>query len=63
MTQNEDMAMSRQQKPAEHLNIRLEKNVADRLAQFCKDTGLTKTAAVERALDQYIKEYQKTGKI
>ena len=39
------------------LSLRIEKNVYDRLTQYCEDSGQTKTLAIERALMAYIDEY------
>ena len=39
------------------LSLRIEKNVYDRLTQYCEDSGQTKTLAIERALMGYIDEY------
>ena len=39
------------------LSLRIEKNVYDRLTQYCEDSGQTKTLAIERALMVYIDEY------
>ncbi len=44
------------------LNIKLDREVSDKLATFTADTGLTKTYAVEQALKVYIDQYNKTGK-
>lgn len=53
----------RQQKKSEHLNCKLDKDVADKLAKICEETGLSKTATVERALRLYYDTYRKTGKV
>lgn len=45
------------------LNCKLERPVADRLDNFVKQTGLSKTVTVEKALEAYIDKYEKTGKI
>ena len=51
--------MPRQKKDNEPLNIRLDKALAEQLAEYCRDTGATKTAAVEKALSIYFEDYQK----
>lgn len=49
--------MPRPQKDNYPLSLRIEKNVYDRLTQYCEDSGQTKTLAIERALMVYIDEY------
>lgn len=45
------------------LNCKLDKEIAEDLDKFIKETGLSKTTTVEKALKKYIDEYNKTGKI
>lgn len=45
------------------LNCKLEKTIADKLQCFVEETGLSKTAAVEKALKQYIEKYETSGQI
>lgn len=52
--------MPRQKKDNEPLNIRLDKALAEQLAAYCRDTGATKTAVVEKALTIFFEDYQKT---
>lgn len=49
--------MPRPKKDAVPLNIRLDKTVADRLAEYCETTGQTKTTAIERLLSGALDEY------
>ena len=42
---------------------KLDKKISKALTEFCDETKLTKTAAVEKAIDKYLAEYKKTGKI
>ena len=49
--------MPRPKKDNYPLSLRIEKNVYDRLTQYCEDSGQTKTLAIERALMAYIDEY------
>lgn len=55
--------MARQAKDFKNLNCKVEKSVSDLLEKFITDTGLSKTATVEKALRMYIEHYKKTGKI
>ena len=49
--------MARQKKDAKILNIRLATPVSDKLEVFCKESGQTKTVAVERFLTKCLDEY------
>ena len=55
--------MPQKKKDFKLLNCKLEKTVAEKLDKFIEETGLSKTAAVEKALIKYIEQYNKTGKI
>ena len=50
-------------KAYKNLNCKIAKSVSDKLEQFIADTKLSKTATVEKALEEYINKYNKTGKI
>lgn len=39
--------MPRQKKDAKILNIKLAREISDRLEQFCEETGVSKTIATE----------------
>lgn len=49
--------MPRQKKDAKNLNIRLATDIFNQLDQFCKESGQSKTTAVERILSKYFDEY------
>lgn len=51
--------MPRSRKDARILNIKLASDVYDRLDIFCEETGMTKTKAVEKILNQYFDSYFK----
>ncbi len=51
--------MPRQKKENESLNIRLDKALSEQLAEHCRETGITKTFVVEKALSMYFKDYKK----
>lgn len=53
----------RTHKESEILHCKIDKQVATLLIQFCQQTGLSKTAAVERAIKMYEQYYRETGKI
>lgn len=46
-----------------NLNCKIDKSVSDKLEQFIAETKLSKTATVERALEEYIEKYNQTGRI
>lgn len=39
------------------INFNLEVGVLEKLETYCKETGLTKTTAIERILDKFLTEY------
>jgi len=50
--------MPRQKKENETLNIRLAKTLSEQLNEHCKETGITKTFVVEKALTMYFEDYR-----
>lgn len=55
--------MARPTKDYKVINCKIDKEIAELLDKFSSDTGLPKTATVEKALKMYISHYNKTGKI
>ena len=57
--------MGRPAKDSKALNLRLDSKVWDRLEEYCQETGITKTTAVERILTAYFdvrdEKIKKTG--
>ena len=51
--------MPRAKKENISLNIRLAKEVSNRLNDYCEETGMTKTSVVERALSMYLDDHEK----
>lgn len=51
--------MPRQKKDNESLNIRLAKTLSEQLNEHCRETGITKTFVVEKALTMYFEDYKK----
>ena len=49
--------MSREKKDAKILHIKLDRGIHYQLEQFCEETGMTKTVAVEKILYRYFDEY------
>lgn len=54
--------MERPKKNGTYLNVCIETPIYERLENFCKDAGHTKTVAVERALISYFDEYEEMKK-
>lgn len=50
-------------KESEQLNCRIEKSAMNKLTEVCNNVGLTKTKAVEKAIEKFYDEYKKTGKV
>ena len=55
--------MARPKKNGTYLNVCIEKSIYEKLEQFCDDAGQTKTVAVERALTEYLNNYEKQQEI
>ncbi|MBR3340050.1 MAG: CopG family transcriptional regulator [Clostridiales bacterium] len=55
--------MPQNKKEYKMLNCKIDKPIADELDKFIAETGLTKTATVEKALKMYISQFKETGKI
>ena len=54
--------MARPKKNGTYLTVCIETPIYERLENFCKDAGHTKTVAVERALISYFDEYEEMKK-
>ena len=54
--------MSRTKKDAKILNIKLDREIHEQLEEFCDESGMTKTIAVEKILQRYFEEYFKRPK-
>ena len=52
--------MPRERKDNVPISIKMEKTIYERLAAFCEESGQPKTTAIERAVNLYIDEYEKT---
>jgi predicted transcriptional regulator len=51
--------MARQREDGTYLNVRIETAIYNRLEALCEDAGQTKTVAVERALTEYLDNYER----
>ena len=54
--------MPRPAKDTRPCSLRMEKQLFERLEQFCNDSGQSKTTAIERAVSMYIDDYYKKMK-
>lgn len=49
--------MARQKKDGRYVNYYIAKDIVDKLDQYCEETGLSKTVAIERILGKHFEEY------
>lgn len=49
--------MARPKKDAKILNIKLDREINEKLEKFCEESGQSKTVAVERFLNKCLNEY------
>lgn len=49
--------MPRTKKDAKYLNMKLDREIYDQLEQFCDESGMTKTMATEKILEQFFEKY------
>lgn len=54
--------MGREKKDAVRLNIKLDRNISERLDRYCEVKGQTKTTAIERILAECFNEHDKNEK-
>lgn len=50
--------MPREEKDNHPITIRMEASIYKKLNDYCRETGLTKTAAIERAIDLSIIDFK-----
>ncbi len=55
--------MPREKKDNHPVTIRMEASIYEKLNDFCRETGLTKTAAIERAIDLSVSDFKAKKKI
>lgn len=53
--------MARKKKEYANVGIKMEKSVSDQLDKYCEESGMSKTAVIERAVRSYIKA-EKSGR-
>ncbi len=55
--------MPRQRKENHPFTMKMDINIYHQLEDFCKESGLSKTSAIERALTLYMQEYREERKV
>lgn len=55
--------MARQKKDAKPSTFYLALEIVDKLEEYCRNTGLSKTVAVERFIEKGIIEYESSNRI
>ena len=55
--------MARPKKNGTYLNVCIETSIYERLNVLCAEAGQSKTVAVERALTEYLEDYNKKQKM
>lgn len=50
--------MAKKNKESHPLSIRMENKLYERLNDFCEESGLSKTAVVEKAVNMFIEDYE-----
>ena len=55
--------MPKPKKDNHPVTIRMEESVYERLCEFCKASGQSKTIAIERAVMMYVDDYHETMKL
>lgn len=51
--------MARKKKEYANVGIKMEKSVSDKLDKYCEESGMSKTAVIERAVKSYIENNDK----
>ena len=54
--------MARIKKDGKFLNCYIRKDIFEKLELYCNDTSIPKTAVVEKSLEMYLKEIEKSKK-
>lgn len=54
--------MARQKKNGVHINYFIDKDIKDKLDNYCNEVGQTNTTAIERILVEFLDKYEKEKK-
>ena len=52
--------MPKPKKDSRPFSIRMATEIYDRMEKYCEDTGVPKTAVIERAICMYLDDYEET---
>ncbi len=50
--------MSKPKKESHPFSIRMDADIYSRMGKYCEETGASKTAVIERAINMYIDDYE-----
>ena len=50
--------MGRPKKEGQYLNVRIDRDVYERISEICEEAGHTKAYVVEKALTSFIEDYE-----
>ena len=50
--------MGRPKKEGQYLNVRIDRDVYDKISEICEEAGHTKAFVVEKALTSFIEDYE-----
>lgn len=59
----EEIGVCQEKKESQPFSIRMDKAVYERLNEYCEESGLSKTVAIECAISMYIDDYDGKKKI
>lgn len=51
--------MAREKKDGSHVSLYMDRLIAEELTYYCKETGLPKTAAIEKAVKEMVERWKK----
>ncbi len=55
--------MGRPKKEGQYLNVRINRDVYDRISEICEEAGHTKAYVVEKALTGFIEDYEENKEV
>ena len=55
--------MGRPKKEGQYLNVRINRDIYDRISEICEEAGHTKAYVVEKALTGFIEDYEENKEV
>ena len=55
--------MGRPKKEGQYLNVRINRDIYDRISEICEEAGHTKAYVVEKALTSFIEDYEENKEV